>query len=154
MSYRQRANSILVLSFFCFGLVFFWWYTHENGFWEELVFFVVQSALIGSIADWFAVTALFDKPLGVPYHTELIYNHREQLINAMTTVVSEKLLKPHMWEEKLDKFSLTSKISAWLSSEHGHKNFVLFYMKLQRKFIVMHEKGKLKKQLQKISAAI
>ena len=60
------------------------------------MFFVVQSALIGSIADWFAVTALFDKPLGVPYHTELIYNHREQLINAMTTVVSEKLLKPHM----------------------------------------------------------
>ncbi|MGE1062046.1 DUF445 family protein [Megasphaera paucivorans] len=147
MSYRQRANSILALSFFCFGLVFFWWYTHETGFWEELVFFVVQSALIGSIADWFAVTALFDKPLGVPYHTELIYNHREQLINAMTKVVSEKLLKPHMWEEKLDKFSLTSRISIWLSSEQGHKKFRSFLYEIAERIYGYARKGETQKAI-------
>ena len=59
MTYRQRANAILALSFLCFLAIFWWWYTHDVTLWEELLFFVIQSALIGSIADWFAVTALF-----------------------------------------------------------------------------------------------
>lgn len=66
MTYRQRANAILALSFLCFVLVFWWWYSHEVGILGELLFFVIQSALIGSIADWFAVTALFERPLGFP----------------------------------------------------------------------------------------
>ena len=61
MTYRQRANMILGLSFVCFIAIFLWWYTHDVSVWEELLFFVIQSALIGSIADWFAVTALFEK---------------------------------------------------------------------------------------------
>lgn len=60
MTYRQRANTILGLSFVCFIAIFLWWYTHDVSVWEELLFFVIQSALIGSIADWFAVTALFE----------------------------------------------------------------------------------------------
>lgn len=67
MTYRQRANAILALSFLCFVLVFWWWYSHEVGILGELLFFVIQSALNGSIADWFAVTAssngLWDSPI-------------------------------------------------------------------------------------------
>ena len=66
MTYRQRANLILGLSFVAFIAIFFWWYTHDVSVWEELLFFVIQSALIGSIADWFAVTALFEKPWDFP----------------------------------------------------------------------------------------
>ena len=89
MTYRQRANAILALSFLCFLAIFWWWYTHDVTLWEELLFFVIQSALIGSIADWFAVTALFDKPLGFPYHTELLYRNRTQIIDSITKIISE-----------------------------------------------------------------
>ncbi len=46
MTYRQRANMILGLSFVCFIAIFLWWYTHDVSVWEELLFFVIQSALI------------------------------------------------------------------------------------------------------------
>ena len=36
-----------------------------------------DAALVGGIADWFAVTALFKKPLGFPWHTALLPRRRE-----------------------------------------------------------------------------
>lgn len=123
MTYRQRANLILALSFLCFAIAFGWWYSNGGGLVTKLIFFVLQSALIGSIADWFAVTALFEKPLGFSYHTELVYRHRDQLIDAMTKAVSEKLLGPHMWEDRLWKFSLVDRLQKWLSSEDGKQKF-------------------------------
>lgn len=123
MTYRQRANSILGLSFLLFVGIFLWWYTHEVSLWEELIFFVIQSALIGSIADWFAVTALFEKPLGFPYHTELLYAHREQIINSVSKIISEKLLQPGMWHDKLYQISFIDKLMAWLKSDTGREKF-------------------------------
>ena len=123
MSYRQRANAILGLSFLCFIAIFWYWYTHEVSLWENLIFFVIQSALIGSIADWFAVTALFDKPLGFPYHTELVYRNRSQIIDAITRTVSEKLLQPNMWREKLYDISFVNKAIDWLRSPDGREKF-------------------------------
>ena len=122
MTYRQRANMILGLSFVCFA-IFLWWYTHDVSVWEELLFFVIQSALIGSIADWFAVTALFEKPLGFPYHTELLYRHRDQIIDSMTKIISEKLLQPNMWQDKLYQISFIDKLVGWLRGPNGREKF-------------------------------
>lgn len=135
MTYRQRANAILGLSFLCFILIFGWWYTHDLSIWEELIFFVIQSALIGSIADWFAVTALFDKPLGFPYHTELVYRNRNQIIDSITRIISEKLLQPDMWQEKLYQISFMDKLIDWLRSPSGREKFrVLLYEIAQRAY--------------------
>lgn len=123
MTYRQRANMILGLSFVCFIAIFLWWYTHDVSVWEELLFFVIQSALIGSIADWFAVTALFEKPLGFPYHTELLYRHRDQIIDSMTKIISEKLLQPNMWQDKLYQISFIDKLVGWLRGPNGREKF-------------------------------
>lgn len=123
MTYRQRANMILGLSFVCFIAIFLWWYTHDVLVWEELLFFVIQSALIGSIADWFAVTALFEKPLGFPYHTELLYRHRDQIIDSMTKIISEKLLQPNMWQDKLYQISFIDKLVGWLRGPNGREKF-------------------------------
>ena len=123
MTYRQRANMILGLFFVCFITIFLWWYTHDVSVWEELLFFVIQSALIGSIADWFAVTALFEKPLGFPYHTELLYRHRDQIIDSMTKIISEKLLQPNMWQDKLYQISFIDKLVGWLRGPNGREKF-------------------------------
>ncbi|WP_301859756.1 DUF445 domain-containing protein [uncultured Megasphaera sp.] len=135
MTYRQRANAILALSFVCFALIFWWGYTHDVTLWEELLFFVIQSALIGSIADWFAVTALFDKPLGFPYHTELLYRNRTQIIDSITRIISEKLLQPKMWQDKLYQISFMDKFVAWLRGPGGRKKFrALLYEVAQRAY--------------------
>ena len=135
MTYRQRANAILALSFLCFLAIFWWWYTHDVTLWEELLFFVIQSALIGSIADWFAVTALFDKPLGFPYHTELLYRNRTQIIDSITKIISEKLLQPNMWQDKLYQISFMDKFIGWLRSPSGREKFrALLYEVAQRAY--------------------
>ena len=121
MTYRQRANLILGLSFVAFIAIFLWWYTHDVSVWEELLFFVIQSALIGSIADWFAVTALFEKPLGFPYHTELLYRHRDRIIDGIARLISEKLLQPDMWKDKLYQISFIDKAVDWLRGPQGRE---------------------------------
>ena len=123
MNYRQRADLILALSFICFFGVFWYWCTHEVTLGIKLALFVFQSALIGSIADWFAVTALFEKPLGFPWHTELVHTHRNQIIDGMTQIVSEKLLQPHMWREKLYKISFVETFNKWLDTTEGRERF-------------------------------
>lgn len=129
MTYRQRANLILGLSFVAFIAIFLWWYTHDVSVWEELLFFVIQSALIGSIADWFAVTALFEKPLGFPYHTELLYRHRDRIIDGIARLISEKLLQPDMWKDKLYQISFIDKPSTGCAALRDGKNSVPASMK-------------------------
>lgn len=123
MTYRQRADAILGLSAVCFLAILAWWYTHPAGVREALLFFVIQSALIGSIADWFAVTALFEKPLGFPYHTELLYRNRTQIIDGITRMISEKLLQPEKWKEKLYDVSFMDLLIQWVHSPLGRERF-------------------------------
>ncbi|WP_068776692.1 DUF445 domain-containing protein [Paenibacillus sp. FJAT-26967] len=52
-----------------------------------------EAGLVGGLADWFAVTALFRHPLGIPIpHTALLPNNRAQLTNAVVNAVEENLL--------------------------------------------------------------
>ncbi len=123
MTYRRKANLILLGSFICFILAFLWWATHDLSLPEQLLLFVIQSALIGSIADWFAVTALFEKPLGFPYHTELLYSNREQIIDSITKIISKQLLQPKIWQDKLRNISFIDKLSVWLREPAGKEKF-------------------------------
>ena len=52
--------------------------------------FCVEAALVGGIADWFAVTALFKKPLGFPYHTEIIPRKKDQVIAGCIKLVQNE----------------------------------------------------------------
>ncbi len=59
LTLKQRANGILGLTavLYCFAFVGQFFFGHES--WYQPLYWAVQSALIGSVADWFAVTALF-----------------------------------------------------------------------------------------------
>ena len=50
------------------------------------------AATIGGLADWFAVTALFHKPLGISYRTDVLRRNRQRLMDAIVTYASEDLL--------------------------------------------------------------
>ena len=82
LTLKQRANGIFGLMFVLYCFVFVGQFFFDDKSWYQPLYWAVQSALIGSVADWFAVTALFRKPLGFPYHTALIPRNKERLINA------------------------------------------------------------------------
>ncbi len=50
------------------------------------------AATIGGLADWFAVTALFHKPLGISWRTEILKKNRKRIMEAIVDFVSNDLL--------------------------------------------------------------
>lgn len=107
MNYRRKANMVLGSVFLIFmvaaGLRHFW-PSHQG---IHFFFFVSEASLVGGIADWFAVTALFRKPLGWPYHTALIPRNRDKMIEGITGMVQNELLSEALLRNKIEGFHLT-----------------------------------------------
>ncbi len=71
---------------------FFLSYPYQYTFWGGLSTSAFSAALVGGLADWYAVTALFRKPLQIPYHTAIIPRNRERILKAIIVMVEEELL--------------------------------------------------------------
>ena len=50
------------------------------------------ASTVGGLADWFAVTALFRKPLGISYRTEIIVRNRQRIMQAVVDFAANDLL--------------------------------------------------------------
>lgn len=92
MNSKARANLVLLLVFAAFlALVVLEFYLVRSP-WLAFLRFGLEGALVGGLADWFAVTALFGKPLGIGWHTALIPRNREKFILALRNLVENELL--------------------------------------------------------------
>src|SRR4029450_10769128 len=61
--------------------------------WIGYVLAAAEAAMVGGLADWFAVTALFRHPLGIPIpHTAIIPRRKDQIGRSLGEVVEPKLL--------------------------------------------------------------
>lgn len=77
-----------------------------------------EAALVGALADWFAVVALFKHPLGIPIpHTAIIPNNRDRLATALSSFVGEYLLSPEWLMKQIEEKELLKKALNWLSEE-------------------------------------
>ena len=63
-----------------------------TGFLWGLLHHGFLAATIGGLADWFAVTALFRKPLGISYRTEILRRNRDRIMESIVTFSSDDLL--------------------------------------------------------------
>jgi uncharacterized membrane-anchored protein YjiN (DUF445 family) len=74
--------------------------------------------MVGALADWFAVTALFKHPLGIPIpHTAIIKRKKDQLGEGLGTFVRENFLSAAVVETKLRDAQVPSRLGKWLSDE-------------------------------------
>ena len=79
-----------------------------------------EAAMVGGIADWFAVVALFRHPLGIPiWHTAIIPVKKNEIGDNLGSFVSEEFLNREKLEIKLDEFNFATKASDWLSHEEN-----------------------------------
>lgn len=85
----------------------------------ELFSAVSEAALVGGIADWFAVTALFRKPFGFPYHTALIACNRQKLIAATARMVQNELLSTSSIQQKISQVCLVDLFIHWIEKQGG-----------------------------------
>jgi uncharacterized membrane-anchored protein YjiN (DUF445 family) len=87
------------------------------GYWEWVSAFA-EAAMIGALADWFAVVALFKHPLGIPIpHTAIIPNKKNTIADSLAEFIRDKFLATEALVIKLRGFNPAERLSAYLSSE-------------------------------------
>jgi uncharacterized membrane-anchored protein YjiN (DUF445 family) len=74
-----------------------------------------EAAMVGALADWFAVTALFRHPLGVPIpHTAIIPHRKDQIGESLGEFVKENFLTKEVLHDRLDQVHVGHRLGAWL----------------------------------------
>jgi uncharacterized membrane-anchored protein YjiN (DUF445 family) len=86
------------------------------GAWVGYVGAAAEAGMVGALADWFAVTALFKHPLGIPIpHTAIIKRKKDQLGEGLGSFVRENFLSPAVVETKLRDAQVAGRLGKWLS---------------------------------------
>ena len=77
-----------------------------------------EASMVGGAADWFAVTALFRHPLGLPIpHTALIVERKDQFAATLGRFVQENFLTADVLAERIHSARLVPRLAAWLADE-------------------------------------
>jgi uncharacterized membrane-anchored protein YjiN (DUF445 family) len=85
--------------------------------WVGYVRATAEASMVGALADWFAVTALFRHPLGLPIpHTAIIPRKKDQIGASLGTFVQENFLTRAVVEEKLATVDVPGRLGAFLAS--------------------------------------
>lgn len=84
-----------------------------------------EAAMVGALADWFAVTALFHYPLGIKIpHTNLIENSKERIGDNLGNFVVENFLSPENIRPYIQKIKISAFVGDWLSKERNQENLM------------------------------
>src|SRR6516162_4675025 len=83
-----------------------------------------EAAMVGGVADWFAVTALFRHPLGLPIpHTAVIVERKDQFAATLGQFVQENFLNADVLAERIRSAGLAPRLAAWLADEDNAARF-------------------------------
>ncbi|MCA6066926.1 DUF445 domain-containing protein [Chryseobacterium sp. RG1] len=81
-----------------------------------------EAAMVGALADWFAVTALFRHPLGLPIpHTNLIENSKQRLGDNLGSFVVNNFLSPQNIRPYIQKLKVSGFVGEWLVKEKNQE---------------------------------
>jgi uncharacterized membrane-anchored protein YjiN (DUF445 family) len=89
--------------------------------WLGFVRATAEASLVGGLADWFAVTALFRRPLGLPIpHTAIIQNQKDRIGQVLANFIQRHFLSRDVVRDKLASMRLAERIARWISDpEHA-----------------------------------
>ena len=83
-----------------------------------------EASMVGGVADWFAVTALFRHPLGLPIpHTAVIVERKDQFAITLGRFVQENFLTGDVLAERIRSARLVPRLGAWLADEANAARF-------------------------------
>jgi len=82
-----------------------------------------EGGMVGALADWFAVTALFRHPLGIPIpHTAIIPNRKDEIGENLGEFVETEFLRGDVVREKLEATHVAARLGEWLRHpEHAQR---------------------------------
>ncbi|MGH3469468.1 MAG: DUF445 domain-containing protein [Thermocrispum sp.] len=84
-----------------------------------------EAAMVGALADWFAVTALFRHPLGLPIpHTAIIPTRKDALGQSLQNFVTEHFLAEDVVRQKVAAADVSHRVGRWLTEEQHARRVV------------------------------
>ena len=108
---RLVALSLLVLAAIVYVATL-----HRDGGWGYLNA-ASEAAMVGALADWFAVTALFRRPLGLPIpHTAIVPTRKDSLAESLEQFVTENFLSEEVVAEKMRTAEVSRRAGEWFAA--------------------------------------
>lgn len=121
---RMKLTATGLLLFVAVVYVLTTWASHRGaGPWADYVAAAAEAGMVGALADWFAVTALFRHPLGLRIpHTAIIPTKKDQLGVSLGEFVGENFLSEAVVRQRLRAVGIGSRLGAWLAvPEHADR---------------------------------
>ena len=117
---RMKRIPLLLL---CLMAVIFALTLHSPYAWAAWLHAFAEAGMVGALADWFAVVALFRHPLGLPIpHTAIIPNRKNDIGESMSRFVADHFLEPEVVRKKLQSTNLAAFVVSWLKSDKGRRS--------------------------------
>lgn len=89
---------------------------HNPASWMGYVEAFSEAGMVGALADWFAVTALFRHPLGIPIpHTNLIERKKNDLGKNLGMFVNENFMSPENIRPYIERLNVVQLVTNWLN---------------------------------------
>lgn len=91
--------------------------------WVGYVSSAAEAGMVGALADWFAVTALFRRPLGLPIpHTAIIPTRKDALGQNLGDFVGSNFLAEHVVRDKMRRAEISKRLGYWLDDvDHAER---------------------------------
>ncbi len=121
---RLRRMQAVAGGLLLFAAVVFVLTLDQDGFWG-FVNAGAEASMVGAIADWFAVTALFRHPLGLPIpHTALVPRKKDEFGKSLEEFFSENFLNEAAIRERLAAADISRRIGSWLTEPENSRRVV------------------------------
>src|SRR6478752_7446823 len=119
---QLRKHKMLATGLFLLMLLVYilmtWLLRTQPAAWMGYVKAFSEAAMVGALADWFAVTALFHHPLGIPIpHTNLIENSKKAIGDNLGNFVVSNFLTAGNIRPYIQKLNISSYAAQWLEKE-------------------------------------
>jgi uncharacterized membrane-anchored protein YjiN (DUF445 family) len=106
---KGYAGSLLIVAVITYAL------TRHHGGAVGFVNSGAEAAMVGGLADWFAVTALFRSPLGLPIpHTAIIPTRKDALGRSLESFVASNFLSADVVRDKVIRARVSARVGSWL----------------------------------------
>ncbi len=117
-----RRMRSLAVGLLCFAAVVYVATLGQDGFWG-FVNAGAEASMVGAIADWFAVTAIFKHPLGLPVpHTALIPKRKDELGKSLEEFVGDNFLQEEIIRDRVATATISLRVGRWLAvPEHARR---------------------------------
>lgn len=125
---KVAATLLLLFTAALFGVARY--FEPQHWAWGYVAAFAA-AATVGGLADWYAVVALFRRPLGLPIpHTAIISRNRDRIADNLGVFIEDNFLAPEAVEKKLGEVDFAAQVAEWLSDRERSAALAGFVMRL------------------------